>query len=97
MLPAAEQLKRLKQGIVDLVSEKELLAKLEKSVKSGKKIPHKQRRSAGTGMMITAKASERDAFEDALDQCVADEMEGTARQEKAKKGSRPVLRDGPGR
>ena len=36
MLPAAEQLKQLKKGIVDLVSEKELLAKLEKSVKSGK-------------------------------------------------------------
>ncbi|MCC6277337.1 MAG: tyrosine--tRNA ligase [Oligoflexia bacterium] len=35
-LPAQEQLKRLKQGIVDLVSEKELLAKLEKSVKTGK-------------------------------------------------------------
>ena len=36
MLPAAEQLKLLKKGIVDLVSEKELLAKLEKSVKTGK-------------------------------------------------------------
>src|SRR5580704_9581726 len=35
-LPAAEQLKLLKKGIVDLVSEKELLAKLEKSVKTGK-------------------------------------------------------------
>src|SRR5437016_1066318 len=36
MLPAAEQLKLLKKGIVDLVSEKELLGKLEKSVKTGK-------------------------------------------------------------
>jgi tyrosyl-tRNA synthetase len=36
MLPASEQLKQLKKGIVDLVSEKELLAKLEKSVKTGK-------------------------------------------------------------
>ncbi len=35
-LPAHEQLKLLKKGIVDLVSEKELLAKLEKSVKTGK-------------------------------------------------------------
>jgi len=35
-LSAAEQLKLLKKGIVDLVSEKELLAKLEKSVKTGK-------------------------------------------------------------
>src|SRR3984957_7368208 len=36
MLDAAEQLKQLKKGIVDLVSEKELLAKLEKAVKTGK-------------------------------------------------------------
>jgi tyrosyl-tRNA synthetase len=34
-LSAAEQLKQLKKGIVDLVSEKELLEKLEKSVKTG--------------------------------------------------------------
>src|SRR5258708_20214793 len=33
---AQEQLKLLKKGIVDLVSEKELLEKLEKSVKTGK-------------------------------------------------------------
>src|SRR5256885_90268 len=36
MMEAREQLKLLKKGIVDLVSEKELLAKLEKSVKTGK-------------------------------------------------------------
>jgi len=36
MLAASEQLKQLKKGIVDLVSEKELLTKLEKSVKTGK-------------------------------------------------------------
>jgi tyrosyl-tRNA synthetase len=36
MLGAEEQLKLLKKGIVDLVSEKELLSKLENSVKSGK-------------------------------------------------------------
>src|ERR1700676_73611 len=35
-ISAQEQLKLLKKGIVDLVSEKELLAKLEKSVKTGK-------------------------------------------------------------
>jgi tyrosyl-tRNA synthetase len=35
-LSATEQLKLLKKGIADLVSEKELLAKLEKSVKTGK-------------------------------------------------------------
>jgi tyrosyl-tRNA synthetase len=35
MISAPEQLKLLKKGIVDLVSEKELLAKLEKSVKTG--------------------------------------------------------------
>lgn len=35
-LPAEEQLKLLKKGIVDLVSEKELLAKLVKSEKTGK-------------------------------------------------------------
>ena len=36
MMQASEQLKLLKKGIVDLVSEKELLEKLEKSVKTGK-------------------------------------------------------------
>lgn len=36
MLSAEEQLKQLKKGIVDLVSEKELLEKLQKSVKTGK-------------------------------------------------------------
>jgi len=36
MMTAQEQLRHLKKGIVDLVSEKELLAKLEKSVKTGK-------------------------------------------------------------
>ncbi len=36
MLAADEQLRLLKKGIVDLVSEKELLHKLEKSVKTGK-------------------------------------------------------------
>ena len=77
--------------------ERRLSRDVYKSVKSGKKIPHRHRRSAGTGMMITAKPSEREAFEDALDQCVADEMGNTAKQGKPTKGSRPVLRDGPGR
>src|SRR5882724_9371109 len=36
MMEAHEQLKLLKKGIVDLVSEKELLEKLERSVKTGK-------------------------------------------------------------
>ncbi|MDZ4676421.1 MAG: tyrosine--tRNA ligase [Oligoflexia bacterium] len=36
MLSASEQLTQLKKGIIDLVSEKELLVKLEKSVKTGK-------------------------------------------------------------
>src|SRR6478609_9635214 len=35
-LSASEQLRQLKKGVVDLVSEKELLEKLEKSVKTGK-------------------------------------------------------------
>lgn len=36
MLSAAEQLRHLKQGVVDIVSEAELLKKLEKSVATGK-------------------------------------------------------------
>ena len=35
MLPATEQLKLLKKGIIDLVSEQELLKKLERSVQTG--------------------------------------------------------------
>src|ERR1700683_2913599 len=35
-ISALDQLKLLKKGIVDLVAEKELLAKLEKSIKTGK-------------------------------------------------------------
>lgn len=76
--------------------ERRLSRNVYKSVKSGKRIPHKHRRSEGTGMRVTVKPSEQEAFEDALDQCVADEMESAARQGKATKGSRPVLRDGPG-
>lgn len=64
--------------------ERRLSRDFYKSVKSGKKVPHKHRRSAGTGMAITVKAKERGAFEDALDQCVAEEVESAARRRKGK-------------
>lgn len=77
--------------------ERRLSRNVYKSVKSGKRIPHKHRRSEGTGMMVTVKPSEQEAFDDALDQCVAEELASEVKQGRATKGSRPVLRDAPRR